>query len=159
MSVNVSIKKVGSNWIAIYYSAPHHNTPSILMIYRSVPVRIFVRPIMTVMSVELFIAVEFIFIWEKYISKENLSKTLNDIKLSVYSLHELSRKLNLRSISISKTSKINHMAWEDIKLIFDFVFANSLTKIIICNSINAISDKGTKITINWRSTLLSIRRP
>ena len=33
-------------------------------------------------------------------AKENLSETLNNIKLSIYSLHELSQKLNLRSISI-----------------------------------------------------------
>ena len=33
-------------------------------------------------------------------ANENLSGTLNNIKLSVHSLHELSRKLNLRSISI-----------------------------------------------------------
>ena len=35
--------------------------------------------------------------------QNNLSVTLNNIKLSIYSLHELSQKLNLRSISISKT--------------------------------------------------------
>ena len=43
-------------------------------------------------------------------AKDNLFETLNNIKLSIYSLHELSQKLNLRSISISKTSKINHIA-------------------------------------------------
>ena len=43
--------------------------------------------------------------------------------------------MNLRLISISKTSKINHIAWEEIKLIFELVFANSLTKIIVCNGI------------------------
>ena len=32
-------------------------------------------------------------------AKHNLSETLNNIKLSIYSLHELSQKLNLRSIS------------------------------------------------------------
>ena len=47
-------------------------------------------------------------------AEENLSETFNIIKLSIYSLHELFRKLNLRSISISKTSKINHIAWEEI---------------------------------------------
>ena len=36
-------------------------------------------------------------------AKENTSETFNNIKLAVYSLHELSRKLNLRSTSISKT--------------------------------------------------------
>ena len=40
-------------------------------------------------------------------AEENLSETWNNIKLSIYSLHELSWKLNLRSITISKTSKIN----------------------------------------------------
>ena len=52
-------------------------------------------------------------------AKDNSSETLNNIKLIIYSLRELSQKLNLRSISISKTSKTNHIAWEDIKLIFD----------------------------------------
>ena len=68
-------------------------------------------------------------------SNDNFSEILNNIKLSIYSLRELSQKSNQRSISISKTSKINHIAWEDIKLIFDLVFANPLTKIIVCNGI------------------------
>ena len=68
-------------------------------------------------------------------AKDNLSETLNNIKFPIYLLHELSQKLNLRSISISKTSKINHKSWEDKKLIFDLVFANSLMKIIVCNGI------------------------
>ena len=42
-------------------------------------------------------------------TEDNLSKTLNNIKLSIYSLHELSQKIKLRSISISKTSIINHI--------------------------------------------------
>ena len=49
-------------------------------------------------------------------AKKNLPKALNIIKLSIYSLHELSQKLNLQSISISKASKINHIAREEIKL-------------------------------------------
>ena len=77
-------------------------------------------------------------------AKDNLSETLNNIKLSIYSLHKLSQKMNLRSISISKTSKINHIAWEEIKLIFDLVFANSLKKIIICNGITQYSTKEQK---------------
>ena len=71
----------------------------------------------------------------------NAQATLNNIKLSIYILHELSQKLNLRSISISKTSKIKHIAWEEIKLIFDSVFANSLTKIIVCNGITQYPTK------------------
>ena len=67
--------------------------------------------------------------------QDNLSETLNNIKLSIYSLHELSQKLNLRSTSISMTSKINHIDWEEIKLIIYLVFANSFTKIIICSGI------------------------
>ena len=74
-------------------------------------------------------------------AKDNLSETLNNIKLTIYSLHELSQKLNLRSISISKTSIINHIAWEDIKLIFDLVLANLLTKIIVCNGITQYQTK------------------
>ena len=49
--------------------------------------------------------------------------------------------MNLRSISISKTSKINHVAWEEIKLVFDSVFANSLKKIIVCNGITQYPTK------------------
>ena len=45
-------------------------------------------------------------------TKENLSETLNNIILSIHSLHELSQNLKLRSISISKTSRINHIPWE-----------------------------------------------
>ena len=76
--------------------------------------------------------------------QDNLSGTLNNIKLSIYSLHESSQKVNLRSISISKTLKINHTAWEEIKLIFDLVFANSLTKIIICNGITQYPTKAQR---------------
>ena len=77
-------------------------------------------------------------------AKDNLSETLNNIKLSIYSLHELSQKLNLRSISISKTLRINYIAWEEIKLIFDLVFANSLTKIIVSNGITQYPTKGQR---------------
>ena len=52
-------------------------------------------------------------------TKENLSETLNNIKLLIYSLHELSQNLKLRSISISKTSRIDHIPWEEVKSIFD----------------------------------------
>ena len=48
-------------------------------------------------------------------TKDNLSETSNDIKLSIYSLHELSHNRKLRSISISKTSRINHIPWEEVK--------------------------------------------
>ena len=68
-------------------------------------------------------------------TKENLSETLNNIKLSIHSLHELSQKFKLRSISISKTSRINHMPWEEVKSIFDSFFSNSTTKIIVYNGI------------------------
>ena len=61
--------------------------------------------------------------------------------MSIYSLHELSQKLNLRSISMSKTSKISHIPWEDIKLIFDLDVANSLTKIIVYNGITQYPTK------------------
>ena len=74
-------------------------------------------------------------------AKDNLSETLNNIKFSIYSLHELSQKLNLRSFSISKTSKINHIAREEIKLIFDLVFENLFTKIIVCNGIGQYPTK------------------
>ena len=57
--------------------------------------------------------------------RDNGSKTLpkfKNSKSSVYSLHELSQKLELRSISISKTSKINHIIWEEVNSIFDSIF-------------------------------------
>ena len=52
-----------------------------------------------------------------------------------------SQKLNLPSINITKTSQINHIAWEQIKLIFDLVFANSLAKIIVRNCITQYPTK------------------
>ena len=76
--------------------------------------------------------------------KDNLSETLNNIKLSIYSLHELSQKLNPLSISILKTSKINYIALHEIKLIFDLLFANLLTKIIVCNGITQYPTKEQK---------------
>ena len=66
-------------------------------------------------------------------TKDNLSKSLNNIKLSIYSLHEFSHNLKLRSISISKTSRINHIPWEEVKSIFDSIFSNYTTKIIVRN--------------------------
>ena len=62
-------------------------------------------------------------------TKDNLSETLNNIKLSIHSLHELSQKYKLRSTSISKTSRINHIPWEEVKSIFDSIFSNSTTKL------------------------------
>ena len=67
--------------------------------------------------------------------------------MSIYSVHILSEKLNLWSISISKSSNINYIAWEDIKLIYDLVFANSLTKIIVCNSITQYSTKEQRLQL------------
>ena len=74
-------------------------------------------------------------------TKENLSETLNNIKLSIHSLHELSQKFKLRSISISETSRINHIPWEEVKSIFDSIFSNSTTKIIVCNGITRYPTK------------------
>ena len=42
-------------------------------------------------------------------TKDNLSETLNNMKLSIHSLHELSQKFKSRSIIIPKTSRINHI--------------------------------------------------
>ena len=53
----------------------------------------------------------------KEVTKDNLSETLNNIKLSIHSLHELCHKFKLRSISISKTSRINH---NEINFRFNF---------------------------------------
>ena len=66
---------------------------------------------------------------------------MNNIKLSIHSLHELSQKFKLRSISISKTSRINHIPWEEVKSIFDSIFSNSTTKIIVCNRITQYQTK------------------
>ena len=71
-------------------------------------------------------------------TEDNLSETLNNIKLSIYSLHELFQNLELRSISISKTSRINHIPWKEVKSIFVSIFSNSTTKIIVCNGITQI---------------------
>ena len=74
-------------------------------------------------------------------TKENLPETLNNIKLSIHSSHELSQKFKLRSISISKTSRINHIPWEEVKSIFDSIFSNSTTKITVCNGITQYPTK------------------
>ena len=74
-------------------------------------------------------------------TKENLPETLNNMKLSIHSLHELPQKLKLRSISISKTSRINHIPWEEVKSIFDSNYSNSTTKIIVCNGITQYPTK------------------
>ena len=60
-------------------------------------------------------------------TKDNLTESLNNIKLLIYSLRELSQNLKLRSISISKTSRLNHITWEKVKSIFDSIFSNSTT--------------------------------
>ena len=73
--------------------------------------------------------------------KENLCQTLNNIKLSIFSLHELSQNLKSRSISISKTSRINHIPWEEVKSIYDSIFSNPTTKIMICNGITRYPTK------------------
>lgn len=64
-------------------------------------------------------------------SIENLSDTLNSIKLSILSLHSISTKLKLRSISIAKTSQVNHIGWKEIREILISTFSDSSTKIII----------------------------
>ena len=63
------------------------------------------------------------------------------VKLSIHSLHELSQKFELRSIRISKTSRINHIPWEEVKSIFDLIFPNSTTKIIVCNGMTQYPTK------------------
>ena len=68
-------------------------------------------------------------------TKDNLSENLNNIKSSIYSSHELSQNLKLRSISISEISRINHIPWEEVKSIFDSIISNSTTKIIVCDVI------------------------
>ena len=47
-------------------------------------------------------------------TKENLSETLNNTKLSIYSSHALFQKFKFQLISISKTSKINNILWEEM---------------------------------------------
>ena len=74
-------------------------------------------------------------------TKENSSETLNNIKLSIYSLHELPQTFKLRSISISKTSIPNNIPWEEVKSIFDSIFVNSTTKIIVFNGITQYPTK------------------
>ena len=49
--------------------------------------------------------------------------------------------MKLRSISISKTSRINHIPWEELKSIFDSIFSNSNTKIIVFNGITQYPTK------------------
>ena len=78
-------------------------------------------------------------------TKDNLSQILNNIKLSIDSLHELSQQFKLRSISISTTSRINHIPGEEVKSIFDLIFVNSTTKIIVSNGITQYPTKKQRI--------------
>ena len=71
----------------------------------------------------------------------NLFETLNNMKSSNYSLYDLSQNLNLRSISFSKTSRINPIPWEEVKSIFNSMFSNSTMKIIFCNGITQYPTK------------------
>ena len=76
--------------------------------------------------------------------KENLKlNRRSQIKsgLSIYSLRELSQKFKLRSISISKTSRINDISWEEVKSTFDSIFSNLTTKIRVCNGITQYPTK------------------
>ena len=71
----------------------------------------------------------------------NLSETLNNLKLSIYSLHGLSRKFKLQSISIYKTSRIKDIPWEEVAKILHSIFVNSTTKIVLCNGITQYPTK------------------
>ena len=73
-------------------------------------------------------------------TKDSLSETSDSIKLSIYILHELSQKFKLPSI-ISKTSRMNHVLWEEVKSIFDSTFSNSTAKIIVYNWITQYPTK------------------
>ena len=73
-------------------------------------------------------------------TKDNLSDTLDNIKLSIHSLHELSQYLKLRSLSISKTT-----------------FSNPAIKIIVCNGRTQYRTKeqrGHLIEVAHSSTLV-----
>ena len=65
------------------------------------------------------------------IEDENLTKTLENIKLAIHSLHHLAIKLKLKSISIAKTTQINHIPWEEI--------------------LATLTNRGSSFICNWRT--------
>ena len=73
-------------------------------------------------------------------SGEGLSGILNSINNVIQSLHDLAKHLELRSISISKTSQIKHIDCQDILTIIKSTFSNASIKIIICNGISQFAN-------------------
>ena len=73
--------------------------------------------------------------------KTSLGETTKDIKLSIYSLHSVVDKLNLKSISIAKSTHINNVLWEEILATLKIAFLNSPVKVIICIGITQYPTK------------------
>ena len=53
--------------------------------------------------------------------------------------------MKLQSISIYETCGINHIPWEEVKSIFDTIFSNSSTKIIVCNGTSQYPTKEERV--------------
>ena len=64
-------------------------------------------------------------------SDKGLSGILYNIKNVIQSLHDLAKQLELRSISISKTSHIKHIYWQEILTIIKNTLSNDSIKNII----------------------------
>ena len=54
------------------------------------------------------------------------------IELTIYTLHSMVKKLNLKLINIAKSTYINNVLWEEILATLKIAFLNSTVKIIIC---------------------------
>ena len=71
--------------------------------------------------------------------KTDLGETTEDIKAAIYSFHSVVEKLNLKSISIAKSTHINNVLWEEILATLKIAFLNSPVKVIICIDILIVS--------------------
>jgi len=50
LTIYILLKKIRTNQVTIYNTAPHHKTPSVLII-DSVPMRIDIRPVIAIMPI------------------------------------------------------------------------------------------------------------
>ena len=56
--------------------------------------------------------------------KTSLGEATKDIKLTIYSLHSMIEKLNLKSIGIAKSTLINNVLWKEILATLKIAFLN-----------------------------------
>ena len=73
--------------------------------------------------------------------KTSLGETTKDIKLKIYSLHSMVKKLNLKLIGIAKSTHINNVLQEEIRATLKIAFLNSPVRVIICIGITQYPTK------------------